>query len=551
MIAQQPHPPTSKVELRISCTNLTNKDVLSKSDPKVYVFSSFDSEKMVPLGKTEKINNSLNPVFKTPVFSDYYFERNQRLKFVVVDIDNEDWNDSDDFIGSVEYSMASIVSAPGSTAKLTLLSKHGHHAGNLTVSAELIRTNTKMSLAFRMSGDKFDKKDLFGKSDPYFIVSKSTPSGFVQVYQSQVKYNTLNPVFDLTEISMDELTGGDVKRDLLFAFFDYDSIGKHDFIGSFHTTAEAILSMPLKLELINQNKKEKKSSYHNSGTVEIYEARLNRAPEFMDYLMGGCEISLIAGIDCTASNLSPDNVKSLHYKHPTIPNAYANAISSIGSVLAPYDFDGMIPVFGFGGDLPGSPVTNHCFSMNLDPSSGKELDPNVRGVAGVLDVYYRNITVVSLSGPTCFAPLIKRASELSNTSQSNQKYSILMIITDGEIMDMEQTIEAIIKATEKPLSIVIIGVGSANFSSMERLDGDGGPLSNGAGMIAKRDIVQFVSHESFRDKPFYMLAEETLREIPRQFMEYMECNRIRPNPPRKYVEVNASVPVAQMANLSV
>ena len=52
-----------------------------------------------------------------------------------------------------------------------------------------------------------------------------------------------------------------------------------------------------------------------------------------------------------------------------------------GSVVEPYDYDRMFPVFGFGG-IPrhlGENATNHCFAMN-----GNRGDPNVAGVQGIL-----------------------------------------------------------------------------------------------------------------------------------------------------------------------
>jgi hypothetical protein len=41
------------------------------------------------------------------------------------------------------------------------------------------------------------------------------------------------------------------------------------------------------------------------------------------------------------------------------------------------------------------------------------------------------------------------------------------------------------------MSIIIVGVGSADFSTMELLDGDDGMLRHN-GAVAQRDIVQFV-----------------------------------------------------------
>jgi len=37
---------------------------------------------------------------------------------------------------------------------------------------------------------------------------------------------------------------------------------------------------------------------------------------------------------------------------------------------------------------------------------------------------------------------------------------------DGVITDMEQTVDRIVKASTLPLSIVIVGVGGADFSAM-------------------------------------------------------------------------------------
>lgn len=48
-------------------------------------------------------------------------------------------------------------------------------------------------------------------------------------------------------------------------------------------------------------------------------------------------------------------------------------------------------------------------------------------------------------------------------SQKNQKYLILLIITDGIINDMEKTIDQIVRGSSLPVSIIIVGVGDADF----------------------------------------------------------------------------------------
>ena len=84
-----------------------------------------------------------------------------------------------------------------------------------------------------------------------------------------------------------------------------------------------------------------------------------------------------------------------------------------------------------------SPSTNrasHCFALN-----GNIFDPEVDGLEGVIAAYKNALQNVNLYGPTNFAPIIEMVNDMAeedNVSQDNQKYNILLIITDGIINDM-------------------------------------------------------------------------------------------------------------------
>ena len=51
-----------------------------------------------------------------------------------------------------------------------------------------------------------------------------------------------------------------------------------------------------------------------------------------------------------------------------------------------------------------------------------------------------------------------------------------MIITDGIISDLQKTIDEVVYGSSLPLSIIIVGVGGADFSAMDELDADEVPL---------------------------------------------------------------------------
>lgn len=246
------------------------------------------------------------------------------------------------------------------------------------------------------------------------------------------------------------------------------------------------------------------------------------------------ELAFTVAIDFTASNGNPSMPDSLHYVDVTgrTLNQYAQAILAVGRVIEFYDNDKMFPLFGFGGKAPGGSVANHCFALN-----GDEVHPEVAGVQGILNTYYRSLQLVQLSGPTIFSQIINRAADTAKQTRQNQnsqKYHVLLIITDGVINDMDNTIDSIISASGLPLSILIVGVGNADFSAMEVLDSDGKLLqSRTTNRTAARDIVQFVPLSEFKGPGMeHALARELLAEIPDQVLGYYQAQGIHPGAPR-------------------
>ena len=54
---------------------------------------------------------------------------------------------------------------------------------------------------------------------------------------------------------------------------------------------------------------------------------------------------------------------------------------------------------------------------------------------------------------------------------------------------MPRTKELMVDLSIMPCSVIIVGVGNADFSAMEELDGDGGLLRDNRGRHVERDLV--------------------------------------------------------------
>jgi len=243
-------------------------------------------------------------------------------------------------------------------------------------------------------------------------------------------------------------------------------------------------------------------------------------PTFVDYVSGGCELNLAVAVDFSASNGDPRKLGTLHYfnRGGVEKNDYEKAIAAVGGVLAEYDSDKKFPMWGFGAKFGGQ--IRHCFQC------GRETE--VDGIDGLLFSYRQMFkTGLAMSEPTVINDVIKtaayRAKSALGTAQmkGSQAYTILLILTDGQLSDVNDAAKAIYEVTDTPLSIVIVGLGGGDFSGMRYLD------------KLKRDDRGIVKFVPFNDHMHNMqsLSAATLDEIPDQLVGYFLAHDIKPNPP--------------------
>ncbi|XP_006806437.1 copine-3-like isoform X3 [Neolamprologus brichardi] len=519
----------TKVELSISCENLMDMDVFSKSDPLCALYINTSDSQWYEFGRTEMILNCLNPKFAKRFVIDYYFETVQRLKFCVYDIDNDTYDLSDDdFLGELECTLGQVVSNKQMTRPLLLKNRRPAGRGTITICAEEMTDNRVV--AFEVAARKLDKKDFFGKSDPFLEFYKQTETGWQLAHRTEVVKNNLNPVWRPFQIPIQSLCAGDVEKPIKIDCYDHNNSGDHDFIGTFQASLsqiqQATETFAAEFECINSKKKEKKKGYKNSGIIIIKKSKIVRQYTFLDYIMGGCQINFTIAIDFTGSNGDPKFPQSLHYINPQGYNEYLAAIWAVGNVIQDYDSDKMFPAFGFGAQIPPSWQVSHEFPINFNPSN-----PFCAGVEGVVAAYQQCLPQVKLYGPTNFSPIINHVAQFGRQAlqqQTASEYFVLLIITDGVITDMDETRNAIVNASRLPMSIIIVGVGGADFSAMEFLDGDDGVLRSTTGENAMRDIVQFVPFRQFQNAGSAALAQSVLAELPDQLASFFKLFELKP-----------------------
>nr|XP_033484126.1 copine-9-like [Epinephelus lanceolatus] len=529
--------PATKIEVTVSCRSLLDVDTFSKSDPVVVLYlQAVGTKEWREFGRTEVIDNTRNPDFVRKFVLDFFFEEKQNLRFDVYNVDSRSCNISKhkDFLGQTFCTLGEIIGSTGGRLERVLSGIPGKKCGVIIFTAEEL-SNCRDIATMQLCANKLDKKDFFGKSDPFLVFYRSNEDGtFTICHKTDVIKNTLNPVWQSFTIPVRALCNGDYDRTVKVDVYDWDRDGSHDFIGEFTTSYRELSRGQNQFnvyEVLNPKKKGKKKKYINSGTVTLLSFKVESEHTFVDFIRGGTQLNFTVAIDFTASNGNPSQPTSLHYMSPYQMNAYAMALKAVGEIIQDYDSDKLFPAYGFGAKLPPDGKISHGF-----PLSGDAENPNCVGIEGVLEAYFQSLRTVQLYGPTNFAPVINKVANCAAEITDGSQYFVLLMITDGVISDMVQTKEAVVNAASLPLSIIIVGVGPAEFDAMEELDGDEVRVSS-RGRLAERDIVQFVPFRDYIDRSgnqvlsMARLAKDVLAEIPDQLLSFMKSRGIEPRPP--------------------
>ena len=342
-------------------------------------------------------------------------------------------------MGTALFEVGQVLGARGNVASKSLQT-----GGNVTVHIERCQTtHSSGRLRLHLRGWKLASVASLGRTNNPFYelyrkVNRPTGATWESVYRSNTVKGDLSPLWTEANLDYEAVCNSDIDRAMKVVVWDHRRSGKHKFMGECETTIRGFLEAgDLGLELVKDQK--------NVGSIQVLDATLSGAdvdgkadgkvdpiqkktalmsdnpkradrsrkprPEFVDYLSGGCQISLAVAIDFTASNGDPRQPGTPHYFHPPESkewNDYEKAIFAVGSILAKYDSDQKFPVWGFGAKYNN--VVHHCFRC------GSEIE--VEGVQGIMDAY-RGVfrTPLTMSYPTKFTEVIQMAATYARHEQ--------------------------------------------------------------------------------------------------------------------------------------
>ena len=469
-----------KIKLEFSIINPSNAIYLIQA--KLYDNQVLDYNSEV---KTSNVINKL--IFEKFLLCEFFFERQQNL-IITLKKNNYQIN--------INTTLGSIIGINHCTFKHKI-----NENEYLMIKAENVaQIDESLKIDFSLK-EKNSSKNFFVENKYLFIITNNSQ----KLYQSEYIHN--NGAFNPINIPIALL-----KPYYTINFYN----SRNQLIATINET--------LTDKYLQKNKPSKLIPINNY--LFLYDnSTITKKATFIDYINAGVKIALSIGIDFTGSNGHPLDDGTLHSIKDGKPNDYEKAIISCGNIVAPYDYDQLFQVYGFGAIIKSSisDKASMCFAINLKDN------PDIYTIDNVIKTYHEIIKKdkLTFAGPTEFTPIIKKVISRMIT-KNILEYHILMILTDGVIDDLQDTIDILVEASSLPLSVIIIGIGNEDFSKMEVLDGDEVPLKSRNGKIRTRDIVQFVPFSKFKNDA-KKLSMEVLAEIPRQMIEYFQFKNLSPN----------------------
>ncbi|OMJ89865.1 hypothetical protein SteCoe_7849 [Stentor coeruleus] len=462
-------------ELELSASNL-NGSPLS-----VYCMVKYANDEVI--GRTETISNNQNPRWENFVRFQHDFDVSLKISFLVID------ENTQQEIGKAISTLWLIAKFPILTCRL------GDNESKIHI--KLRETNQEpKKFAFGISGQDLEEMDFGGGSDPYIIIKfRDVPDH--EVYRTEIIKKNINPSWRLFMLTNKQLRFNNPSEFLTIECWDYDFGRRDDFIGSADVTIEQILSPRYYFDISSENNPK-------AGIIKI---ECMPMLSTLSYLRNGLQFNFTFAIDFSSRTENLHDINT--------PFSYISALGKLSSAFEPFENDNIFFLYGFGVKHENQDITKHCFALNGNDNSAHTL-----GSRGLIVDYVNSKISRKSSKEACLHEVIEKTMRNSNCGNGELKYNILIILTNGEIQNINLTKNAIVDATMLPMSIVIFGMGNSRFSDMKNLtEWQNLKSSDDSTKYALRNIVQFFSYNNESSNLEYS-TNAMMNRIFQEFEEY-------------------------------
>ena len=348
------------------------------------------------------------------------------------------------------------------------------------------------------------------------------------VWKSEVVFHDHKPAWGAASLSLLTVCGGDLDEKLRVTFWESHKHIPDEFLGYAETSARDLVNTPVdgKRKPIRNRRKVffgAAQKLQQVGEMQILRASLKEQNTFLQYLNGGSELRLHIAVDCGAAIDHADGSAATHFMHGKWMNNYQAVIEKIGCILESYSSNLPFSMKGYNATADVN-QTENFFNMGSD----------ILGKDGLLKTYekylLRGNRFLRRSDKSILAPLVREIIfESIQATKTHRCYSVLFILTSGLVSDLQETVNALLRAaTDALLSVVFIGCEEYDLDGLKGYYSKEKVRRSTGGIRLSRDITTFVSFRECGGDPS-RVTTEALKDLPEQIMQRFSQEGIHPN----------------------
>lgn len=528
------------VELRFSVFGMLTEASVVTFQLRLYCTSSGHR---YMAGETEFIAAADSATFRKPIRLDYLPECQQTIEILLTSSDNP----AVECLGRGDLDLGVLIDED-ETLTLPLLSKDQKAVGQVLVGHKPI-VDDRSSFHVGINCLNVKNLEFFSTSDPFLVLFRPAdshitalskddipPKAWIALHQTEYQRRDLNPKFRPFGISKWNLCRGNLDAILKLELWDHSSLGRHKKISTGFTTVNRISTGADRY----LNTFDEKDKFGGTVCFGLFDEK--KFYMFDQYILAGVQLRLVLALDCSGST------KELHFHESTgTSSVFERALGEVATVLSSKEQSHRFGLLGYGAKI------NACryptFAFNFE---SRRRDMSVASVESALELYRSVMPQLEPEEPTKIAPVIERLHVMMKyQDKRNFKiFTVLVILTDGGIDDLQDTVDKIVECSNFPLAIVFVGIGSGDFSDLEYLESgcpkdpqqsegkkpkktkkqrSTGRLKDSAGKEAYGRIVRFVYYQNYMGKT-RELEESLFKEVPRQMTEFYNLMKFDPCP---------------------
>jgi len=498
-----------EIEFTLSCSEINFPDRRYRYNPQIKLYIKEQGD-FTLYDQTEIFHGTKTPHFQQKFIIPFNTGVVMNLKFELLDSQS---SEDQKFLGQTIITTEEILRTPNENKIVEIV--------NLTDKVcDLIMNWKKVSspskdLLLTIEGVNFKyQTPWFSKPDikPFFQVGRfMSEDEFLCVYESNTLEEAKNPRWPAFRMKSSNLIKSNIKSPVKVKILYYENNLERLF-GEVLITFDQVLNCTTSFPIYDKVK------HKNIGSVRVKCQTLEKIACNKESASEE-KLNVLIGIDFSDSQKRIEKAQSTHFKTSEDDlTQYQAGLNGLFNLL--YNLNGSqgIPMYGFGGIKASSSSKSRkdneiaCFPLN-----GNSSDPKIQSLDGAIEAYNQNI-LNNLGGQSNLSEIIQKAISIAayNQLQDSKEYVVLVLLTDGVIHDIENTLNSLIEAANVPLSVIMIGMGDGDFESFENLDSQLGLFET-----ARRDYVSFIVYRDY-EEDLNKLKNKLVQEIPEQILEYVE-----------------------------